>query len=215
MDFFFRAYEKDSPPPPAHSLNAFISADKYIFFFLNVFCLIRICLSSYGKLMYFSHSSWMFSLSVFSFWISRFFCPLLRYHSPGLSVFSRHQYYCINCHFNHTSFPFTMLQDALTLVFIQICNCTAADFVIISTKHQYSEIIISAGSQPCSSASHCHTSSLSSQMILARRNTAFSASSIFLPREISPSCLIPSPLPCTAIFLHPLLYKTYCLQLRF
>lgn len=172
-------------------------------------------LNSYGKLMYFSPCSWMFSLSVFSFWTSRFFYPLLCYHSPGLSVFSRHQYYCMSCYFNHTSFPFTMLQDALTLVFIKICNCTAADFVIISTKHQYSEIIITAGSQPRSSTSHRHTSSLPSQMILACRNTAFSVPSIFLPREASPSCLILIPLPCIAIFLHPLLHKTFYLQLYF
>lgn len=168
-------------------------------------------LNSYGKLMYFSHCSWMFSESVFSFWISRFFYPLLCYHSPSLSVFSRHQYYCMSCHFNHTSFPFIMLQDALTLVFIQICNCTAADFVIISTKHQYFEIIISAGCQPHSSTSHHHTSSLSSQMILAQRNMAFSVYSIFLPRETSASWLIPIPLPCIAIFLHPLLHKTFYL----
>lgn len=151
----------------------------------------------------------------FSFWISIFwfFYPLLCYHSPSLSAFSRHQYYCISCHFNHTSFPFTMLQGALTFIFIQICNCTAADFVIISTKHQYSEFIISAGTQPCSSAPHHHMSSLSSQMILAHRNTAFSVSSIFLPREPYPSCLIPIPLPYRAIFLHPYLHETFYLQL--
>lgn len=169
-------------------------------------------LNSNGNLMCFSDCLWMFSLSVFSFWISRFFNALLCYHSPSLSVFSWHQYYCMTCHFNHTSFPFTVSQDALTLVFIQIYSCTAADFVIISTKHQYSEIIISAGSQPCSSASRRHTSS---QMILAHRNAAFSVSSVFLPRETSPSHLLPILLPCIAIFLHPLLLQTFHLQLCF
>lgn len=145
-------------------------------------------LNSYGKLMYFSLCSGMCSLSVcFSFWLSRLFYPLLGSPYPYFFVFSGHKYYCMSCHFNHALFPFTMLQDALTLVFIQICNCTAADFVIISTKHQYSEIIISAGSQPRSSSSHHHASLLPSQMILACRNMAFSASSILLPREISPS----------------------------
>lgn len=162
--------------------------------------------------MHFSDCLWMFSLSVFSFWISRFFNALLCYHSPSLSVFSWHHYYCLTCHFNHTSFPFTVSQDTLTLVFIQIHSCSAADFVIISTKHQYSEIIISAGRQPCSSASHCH---MSSQMILAHRNAAFSVSSVFLPRETSPSHLLPTLLPCTAISLHLLLLKTFYLQLSF
>lgn len=152
---------------------------------------------------------------VFSFWLSRLFYPLLRSRYPYFFVFSGHKYYCMSCHFNHALFPFTMLQDALTLVFIQICNCTAADFVIISTKHQYSEIIISAGSQPCSSSSHHHASSLPSQMILACRNMAFSASSILLPREIFLSCLIPISQPCMAVFLHPLLCETFYLQLCF
>lgn len=132
-----------------------VQTSKFSFFSLSPVWSVS-ALNSTGKLMCFSDCLWMFSLSVFSFWISRFFNALLCYHSPSLSVFSWHQYYCVICHFNHTSFLFTMSQDALTLVFIQIRHCTAADFVIISTKHQYSEIIISAGSQPCSSAPHCH-----------------------------------------------------------
>jgi len=185
------------------------------FLFCHVFWCIS-SLNSYGKSIYLSS----LLMNVFIIWFG-FFSAYQYYFTLYCVLILPISLSCLGINitilaviFNHALFPFIMLQDALTLVFIQISNCKAADFVIISTKHQYSEIIISAGSQPCSWSSHRYTTSLPLQIILALRNMTFLVS-VFQPGQISLSCLAPGPWPCVAFSLYPLLCKIFYLQFCF